>query len=163
MTTNAEEAPFIAAMEHEPQPMEAQKPLWREAEISVTRGLWRTHAMVHGVLEIVSRLAGKVRSLAERGPGDFEEERGYERGFTAGRKQARKYNNGDDESGIRRWHLVLAVVSVVIPIMTGAWTLSMQISAQSAMISTIRDHQRAQDERATRVEQQIQQLTRDRR
>lgn len=73
------------------------------------------------------------------------------------------YSNGGDESGISRWHLVIAVIGVIIPVIGAAWGLSMQISAQSAMISNIRDHQREQDERATRVEQQLQQLARDRR
>lgn len=135
-----------------------------ESTIRVGRNLWSLHGMSHRILEALGIVQDKALSLAERGPQDYEEENDLERGIRIGRGMVpRSYKNGDDDEGIKRWHLVLAVLGVVIPIIGAAWSLSMQISAQSAMISGIRDHQRDQDERATRVEQQLQQLSRDRR
>lgn len=110
--TTSEEA-FLSAMEREPAPVEAQKPVWREAEISVTRGLWRTHAMVHGVLEIVSRLAGRVRSMAEHGPKDYAED-SYAQGFRDGRRQVPPNFGGvnNPESKWSTW--ILGIVGVLI-------------------------------------------------
>jgi hypothetical protein len=152
-----EEVPFLSGMEREPQ-----KPGWQDMRVTVKasdvfRGDGLISALIHKI-----RLA--MGMLPERGPEDYEAENDLERGIRIGRGMApRSYNNGGDDEGIKRWHLFVAVLGIVVPIIGAAWSVSMQISAQSAMISNIRDHQREQDERATRVEQQLNQLARDRR
>jgi hypothetical protein len=65
------------ALERELEPVEAQKPVWREATISITRNLWSMHAMSHRVLEVLGLVSGKVLSMAEGPLRDPESE--YER------------------------------------------------------------------------------------
>lgn len=158
MNSQADEVPFLTEMEREPPET------FRETRVTVNaRDLFRGDGMLWALFDKIRRALG-MTSMPERGPEDYAKENDLERGIRIGRSFVpRSYNNGDDEGSIKRWHLVLAVLGVVIPITGAAWSLSMQISAQSAMISSIRDHQREQDERATRVEQQLQQLSRDRR
>jgi hypothetical protein len=147
-----EEVPFLGAMERDPEVETTKFKFWLDARFAALRG----------VLEGLKQ--------QERGPKDYPEN-DLERGIRIGRSMAPRFSNGDSDGdkgdSIKRWHLVLAVVAVVVgvagPVIGAAWSLSMQISSQSAMISNIRDHQREQDERATRVEQQLQQLSRDRR
>lgn len=161
MTTEAqEEHPW--GFEHKPED-ESPKPSWHEMRVTVKaadifRGDGLLSTLIHKIRMAMGMLPDPERVA------DYELENDLERGIRIGRGMApRSYNNGGDEGSIKRWHLLLAVVGVVLPIIGAAWSLSMQISAQSAMITNIRDHQREQDERATRVEQQLQQLARDRR
>jgi hypothetical protein len=54
--------------EREPGPVEAQKPVWRDVTVSITRNLWSMHAMSHRVLEMLGIMGNKMRSMTERGP-----------------------------------------------------------------------------------------------
>lgn len=79
------------------------------------------------------------------------------------RRKPVQFNNGDDGSNTRKWHLTLASASVILAVVGTAWKLSDQISSQFATqavrIEAIREHQREQDDRTTRIEQQLQQLS----
>jgi hypothetical protein len=69
--------------EREPA-VEAQKPLWRDVSVSISRNLWSMHAMSHRVLEVLGLVGGRVRSMAERGPDPGYAESDFERGMRAG-------------------------------------------------------------------------------
>jgi hypothetical protein len=122
MTTNAEEAPFLSAMEREPQPVEAQKPVWREATFSITRNLWSMHAMSHRVLEVLGLVSGKVRTLADRGPDPDFDSRSYERGFTAGRQVIPPNIGG--VNGNSKILTALVALNTALLIGVGGWVLA---------------------------------------
>lgn len=72
-------------------------------------------------------------------------------------------NNGDGgEANVRKWHLTFAAASIAFVVIGTAWKLSEQMSTQFATqavrIEAIREHQREQDDRATRIEQRLQEL-----
>lgn len=75
MSEHAQEVPwgFERKPEDEPQPVEAQKAVWREHAVGITRSLWIMHGMVHRVLDVLGLVGLKARSIADRGPDDFGE------------------------------------------------------------------------------------------
>lgn len=72
-------------------------------------------------------------------------------------------DSGGEDRVIKRWHLAVVAATLMIIVIGSAWRLSEQMSAQfatqSVQISDIREHQREQDDRSTRIEQQLQQLS----
>ena len=86
-------------------------------------------------------------------------------------------DSGNDDREIKRWHLVLTVIGLMFVVIGAAWSLSEQFDAQSRHLSeeigkiqatqasqttsieNISEHQREQDERTTRIEDQLRQLT----
>ncbi len=101
-STQADEVPFLSGMERDPD-AEGEKPGWHDVTVKVGRDLWSLHGMAHAAKEIVSSLAQTVRSVAERGPKDYYEESGYERGVRDGAKlggyhEAPKNLNGGNSS-----------------------------------------------------------------
>jgi len=133
---------------------------------------WDEDSLSHKILrkaETAIDLAMKTVGMRGHDPDAAyeQEERAYERGVRHGRRMAPKMTNGDEEGVIKRWHLVLAVLGVAVPAVGSAWLLSLQItsqfSSQATQIAGIREHQKEQDERTTRIEQQLQQIPHDRR
>src|SRR5687767_10844372 len=107
MTATPEATEKSWAFEREPE-LEAQKPVEREYTFSIARGLVHIHGMVHSVTDVVSALAGKVRTLADRGPADYAETE-FERGVRLGARRV-TYTNGDSrepngERRLLRWIL----------------------------------------------------------
>lgn len=156
----SEEA-FISGMEHEPEPVEAQKPVWRDVHISTARNLFQTHSMshsvrdiVHSVLELVTRLAARMKSVTDRGPNDFEQPedesteqmaervaRIIARRYGAPRHTA--YNNGDTgdsgrgngEKKLLSW--ILGILSALVVIaLAGGFTLYGEFTALKATVAT---------------------------
>lgn len=78
--TGAEEAHLD--FEREPEPVDAQKPVAREYTFSIAHTLMGIHGLAHSVMDVVSAMAGKVRSVADGPLRDPESE--YERGVKTG-------------------------------------------------------------------------------
>jgi len=147
-TGQAEEAPFLGGMEREP--VETQKPVVREYTFSIARSLVNIHGLVHSVADVVSALAGKVRTLADGPIRDPESE--YERGMRAGR---RHYVNGDahprEPNGEKRllsWILGVLGALVVIAL-AGGFTLYGEFTALKATVAT---GMKAHEQRLARLE-----------
>lgn len=119
MSEQAEEMPLN--FEREPEPAEAQKPVWREYTIGIGRNLTVIHGMAHSVMDVVSALAGKVRTLAERGPQDYAES-DFERGVKAGSKFSSPNNyGGNNNNGQKLGWLMNAAILASLAL--SAWTL----------------------------------------
>jgi hypothetical protein len=106
VTTEATEKSW--AFEREPE-VEAQKPVEREYTFSIARGLVHIHGMVHSVADVVSALAGKVRTLADRGPKDYAESE-FERGVKAG-VQYGGYHESPKNGGSSPWHKAILTIA----------------------------------------------------
>jgi hypothetical protein len=80
-----------------------------------------------------------------------------------------KINGDEGDRGIKLGQLVISVVALLITVIGAAWGLSEQMSnqfgevrtrqaAQSTAIENVREHQREQDDRSTRIEEQLREL-----
>jgi hypothetical protein len=113
--------------------------------------------------------AGKMYSKPPgRGPDpDFDPTDDILRDLTRAIVNLRPSNQNGDSGGedrlIKRWHLALVAATLMLIVLGSAWRLSEQMSSQfatqSVQISDVREHQREQDDRSTRIEQQLQQLS----
>jgi hypothetical protein len=112
--------------EREPQPVEAQKPVWREATFSITRNLWSMHAMSHRVLEVLGLVSGKVLSMAEGSFRDPESE--YERGRRDGQRYSGGYQEAPKGDGNLKSVIIGCTVVLVSGGIVGAITFSNQFS-----------------------------------
>jgi hypothetical protein len=101
VTTNAEEVQFTAGFEREPE-VEAQKPAYHDVTVTVldswVKKLWRADGFINRMLDSLSVLGGKVRTLADgRGPNDFAES-DFERGMKAGSRLSSSNNYGGNNN-----------------------------------------------------------------
>lgn len=146
----SEEA-FVRAMEHEPEPVEAQKPVYREYTFSISRSLFRIDGMAHSVMEVVSKLAGKVRSLADpdRAPKDYVES-DFERGVRAASRNV-AYNNGDaaPDRGNGEKRLLSWILGVVATLLAGGIFGGV---AMYGKLSSIEKGQDGHEQRINRLE-----------
>jgi len=125
----ATEAPLNFEREPEVEVPE-QEPLRRDLHTSVTRTMWQTHSMAHSVrdivgsvLELATRLANRMRALADRdvdhdSPADFHERLNHvERQLERSRYAAPQHfnNGGSDESNWKTIALfVMGSLQVII-------------------------------------------------
>ncbi len=141
-----------------------------EASVSPAVMNWRLDAMHEKIDRLtvpvkeataaaMEGLRAAMTNLSERGPdpdvnANDEDMRMLIKAFVdLSRQKGPSYNNGGDDSGdLRKWiaglGLVLAGAFII-----GAWTLSTQVATLTAKVDAIADHQRAADERISRIEQ----------
>jgi hypothetical protein len=163
-TGSAEESPFSAAMDRQPEIADPQKPVARDYTFSIARGLVNIHGMVHSVADVVSALAGKMRTLADRGPEDYEkpvEDMAERVAQILAKKYAPRhvtYNNGDGgpshgngEKRLLKW--ILGIVgSLFVLAIVGGITLYGEFTALRATVTT---GMNAHEQRLNRVEQRL--------
>jgi hypothetical protein len=115
--SQADEVPFLSAMEREPV---------HETTIKVGRDLWsidgmshRALGMTHRVLEALGVVQSRALSMADQGPKDYAES-DFERGMKAGAKYGGGYNeapkNDGDSSSWQKWMMALCGALAVIGI-----------------------------------------------
>jgi hypothetical protein len=144
-----------------------ESPHYRNARLWV-----QIDGAAHELREVLGELkawaAGKLRAAA-RGPDpDYDPSVEILRDLTRAivnlqRPSIQNGDTGGEDRIIKRWHLALVAATLMVIILGSAWRLSEQMSAQfatqSVQISDVREHQREQDDRSTRIEQQLQQLS----
>jgi hypothetical protein len=165
----ADTAAIEESLPTEGQPPEAPpSPTYQHARLWV-----QIDGAAHELRETLTALkewaAGKMHSKPPgRGPDpDFDPTDDILRDLTRAIVALRPSNQNGDSGGedriIKRWHLAMVAVGVMIIVIGSAWRLSEQMSSQfatqSVQISDVREHQREQDDRSTRIEQQLQQLS----
>lgn len=135
--------------------------------------LWvQLDGVAHELKEVLTELkgwAGKMLSkVPTRGPDpDYDATDQILRDLTKAITNLRPSNQNGDSGGedrvIKRWHLAIVAATLTVIVIGSAWRLSAQMSSQfatqSVQISDIREHQREQDDRSTRIEQQLQELS----
>jgi hypothetical protein len=153
--------------EHGPKGCDSHTAILIKGEI---QQLWdRTVVHIRQAMEVLHN-AMKV----ERGPDpDFDPSVQVMQDLTRailGLRRLRGHQNGDgDEKLIKRWHLIATVVTLLFTVIGAAWRLSEQMSdqfaqvratqaSQTTSIENIREHQREQDDRSTRIEEQLREL-----
>jgi hypothetical protein len=118
MTTNAEGAPFIAAMEREPEPPETQTPGYHDVTVTLDH-IGRKVFRIDGMLWDLFRRFRGLFSLAERGPNDFAES-DFERGMRAGARYGGGYHEAPKQNGgnasWQKWMMTLFGVLAAIGI-----------------------------------------------
>lgn len=119
--------------------------------------IWKGLFGLDGKLErILDKFKTHMEIKPDRGPDDFEvQAERIERLVNAAealRRRPHRFTNGDSEADVRKW---IAGVGVVLSAayVIGGWAISNQVSAQSVKLDDIREHQREQDERISRLEQ----------
>lgn len=136
----------------------------------VANKLARVEFKADSILEHVRK---SLESRSDRGPEDYDKSdellNEFMRNMNRVMSQRGGYHNGDggsEDKIIKRWHLVLTAVTLMILVLGSAWRLSEQMTtqigdvkteqaAQTTAVADIRDHQRETDERITRIEQQL--------
>jgi hypothetical protein len=118
------EVPFVSGMEREP---EAQKPVIREYTFSIARGLVHIHGMVHSVADVVSALANKVRTLADRGPKDYVESE-FERGVRTGVRYGGYHEKPNGGGGNLKAVIIGCTIVLISGGIAGAIAFSNQFS-----------------------------------
>lgn len=160
--TGSEEVPFLSAMEREPPKEE-----WQEVTVKVEslgRKVFAADGMLHRILEKLGLAESKAKSLADRGPEDYEkpDEDVAERvARILARKYASRhvtYNNGDGSSShgngekrLLKW--ILGIVGSLFVLATvGGVTLYGEFTALRATVTT---GMNAHEQRLNRVEQRL--------
>lgn len=122
MSEQAQEVPFIAAMEREPES--------HDATIRVGRNLWTLHGMTHRVLEALGIAQSKAQSLAERGPEDYAES-DFERGMRAGARHGGYHEAPKPDNNIKAV-IIGCTITLLSAFVLGAWKLSNDSAALRA-------------------------------
>ncbi len=124
---------------------------------------------------ILEHMRNGMESRPDRGPEDYDKGDEVLNEFMRNMnrlmsQRGNSYNNGDggdEDKAIKRWHLGIAVVTLMFLVIGAAWRLSEQMTSQigevkqaqasqTATTQDIREHQREQDDRSTRIEQELQ-------
>jgi cell division protein FtsB len=149
----------------EPEPPK-ESPSYRNARLWVQID-GAAHELRETLNDLKTWAAGKLASRPGRGPDpDYDPTDDILRHLAkiiANQRPANQNGDGGEDRIIKRWHLALVAATLMVIIIGSAWRLSEQMSAQfatqSVQISDVREHQREQDDRSTRIEQQLQQLS----
>jgi hypothetical protein len=137
---SAEEVPFVAGFKRtsEGESESTKLRFWIDGRLAALKGVIEGLAMQGRGPDPdyqedgdIRRLAAIIERLASRPP---------------------NMNNGDEESSdLKKWIAGLGVLlsgSFII----GGWVLSTQVASLTAKVDAIAEHQRSQDERITRIE-----------
>lgn len=160
MNEQAEEVPFLSGMERKEEPTILQ---WRLDALHAKVDQLKEEVVVpvketaHAAME---GLKAAMKSISARGPDPDADPQGDEdlrtimRAFVDMAKHAQRpsYSNGGDTSGdLRKW-IAGVGAALAAAFIIGAWTLSNQVASLTAKVEDVRDHQKATDDRLTRLE-----------